>query len=458
MGMEEESDNALKILKLDEVKKEVFPPTVGRVGWVEDREGQDEKPVLAPLSFDGHIEVRYESPVDGYLVDPADIADMKRLGLPITEPKKTFFCKLCEVELNSEDTVKSHVAGVPHMKKKLAAMKEKVKDENANISVSDGIRLLKTKKGKQTSYCDLCKLELNSEDTMKMHAAGAPHMKRMLAVMKDGNAMDFINPIKAIPNPLPTRKKQPIRIQQKILESVHKIVGLSYVKECIPCSDSEMEPWYECHLCGKQGQANCMFQHLIGREHRQNFVNILTNNDPDKIELSQAELLKYAAAHDENVEAEVHSRIETTHSDILYPWPPGKAPWLEENGGSGIIPDGAKANFGKTKIPAKMEDEVAKKSDNNNVLVFPNPASIQPPNSAMEAAQMVALGRQLLATGMQSLGMRREDRNLVELLLTSIQWRVCSGASSGLSARESRKRKHDGAWGNGGSADGGGIQ
>ena len=455
MGMEEESDNALKVLKLDEVKKEVFPPTVGRVGWVEDREGQDEKPVLDHSSFDGHIKVLYKSSVDGYLVDPVDIAEMKRLGLPITEPKKSFFCKLCEVELNSEDTVKSHVAGTPHMKKQLAAVKEKVKDENANISLSDGIRLLKTMKGKQTYYCDLCKLELNSEDTMKTHAAGAPHMKRMVAVMKDGNAMDFIKPIA---NPLPTRKKQPIRIQQKILESVHKIVGLSYVKECIPCSDSEMEPWYECHLCGKQGQANCMFQHLIGREHRQNFVNILSNNDPDKIELSQAELLKYAAAHDENFEAEVLRRIETTHSDVLYPWPPGKAPWLEENGGSGIIPDGAKANFGKTKNPAKMEDEVTMKSDNNNVIVFPNPASIQPPTSAIEAAQMVDLGRQLLATGMQFLGMRREDRNLVELLLTSIQRRVCRGASSGISARESRKRRHDSVSGNGGSAEGGGIQ
>ena len=73
---------------------------------------------------------------------------------------------------------------------------------------------------------------------------------------------------------------------------------------------------------------------------------------------------------------------------------------------------------------------------------------------------MVDLGRQLLATGMQCLGMRREDRNLVELLLTSIQSRVFSGASSGISARESRKtkRRHDSVSGNGGSAEGGGIQ
>ena len=266
MGMEEESDNALKVLKLDEVKKEVFPPTVDRVGLVEDREGQDEKPVLDHSSFDGHIKVLYKSSVDGYLVDPVDIAEMKRLGLPITEPKKSFFCKLCEVELNSEDTVKSHVAGTPHMKKQLAAVKEKVKDENANISVSDGIRLLKTKKGKQTYYCDLCKLELNSEDTMKTHAAGAPHMKRMVAVMKDGNVMDFIKPIA---NPLPTRKKQPIRIQQKILESVHKIVGLSYVKECIPCSDSRWSLGTSAICAGSRGRptacSNTLLEESIAR-------------------------------------------------------------------------------------------------------------------------------------------------------------------------------------------------
>ena len=29
-----------------------------------------------------------------------------------------------------------------------------------------------------------------------------------------------------------------------------------------------------------------------------------------------------------------------------FPWPAGKAPWLKENGGTGIVPDGALEKFG----------------------------------------------------------------------------------------------------------------
>ena len=57
---------------------------------------------------------------------------MESMGLPTgfsfsqTQPerqrkgdKKTFYCEICLIELNSLDTMKSHVAGVKHMKKKL---------------------------------------------------------------------------------------------------------------------------------------------------------------------------------------------------------------------------------------------------------------------------------------------------------------------------------------------------
>ena len=33
--------------------------------------------------------------------------------------KKTYWCEVCFIELNSLDTMKSHVSGVKHMKKKL---------------------------------------------------------------------------------------------------------------------------------------------------------------------------------------------------------------------------------------------------------------------------------------------------------------------------------------------------
>ena len=107
-----------------------------------------------------------------------------------------------------------------------------------------------------------------------------------------------------------------------------------------------MEPHYECDLCDTQGQANCMFQHLVGAKHRQKVVDEFYNNDPDKISLTQAQLLQFAQENNEN-DDRISERIITRYSDDDYPWPAGMAPWLIERGGSGIIPDGARSNFGK---------------------------------------------------------------------------------------------------------------
>ena len=49
------------------------------------------------------------------------------------------------------------------------------------------------------------------------------------------------------------------------------MVGLKFVDEFIPDYDDEIEPYYECALCGNQGEANAMFNHLLGRNHRAKF-------------------------------------------------------------------------------------------------------------------------------------------------------------------------------------------
>ena len=41
---------------------------------------------------------------------------------------------------------------------------------------------LQQKNQKATYYCDLCKVELNSEDTMKAHMATSKHMKKILSI------------------------------------------------------------------------------------------------------------------------------------------------------------------------------------------------------------------------------------------------------------------------------------
>lgn len=145
------------------------------------------------------------------------------------------------------------------------------------------------------------------------HMKGVKHLKKQMAQSQITNEL----PIVPIKNPSPTRKKQPVRLQQKIMESIHKIVGLRFVKEFIACSDSEMEPHYgndsqilifriyfdfyvECHLCETQGMSNCIFQHLIGQNHRQNYVNHVTDNDPAQMCLSQVK-----SYHHHNAESSV---------------------------------------------------------------------------------------------------------------------------------------------------------
>ena len=63
-----------------------------------------------------------------------------------------------------------------------------------------------------------------------------------------------------------------------------------------------------------QGQSNSMLAHLIGQQHRQNYVDYFTNNDPAMLDLSQAALLRFAEEHNEN-HADIATLIKTRHSD-----------------------------------------------------------------------------------------------------------------------------------------------
>jgi hypothetical protein len=71
------------------------------------------------------------------------------------------------------------------------------------------------------------------------------------------------------PAPSRARPKVPVRLLDKIRETTEPVVGLRCVTETLAVSDPEQEPHYTCRLCGQQGQANCMLQHLWGRAHRQ---------------------------------------------------------------------------------------------------------------------------------------------------------------------------------------------
>ena len=88
---------------------------------------RDEKPFFGPKTLDGSIKVKYPSIIDGYSQDDKELSEMDKLGLPTgfsfqqggglpekqkKGDKKTFYCEICLIELNSLDTMKSHVSGV----------------------------------------------------------------------------------------------------------------------------------------------------------------------------------------------------------------------------------------------------------------------------------------------------------------------------------------------------------
>mgnify|MGYP003329782345 CR=1 FL=1 len=91
----------------------------------------------------------------------------------------------------------------------------------------------------------------------------------------------------------------PTFVNEKIKESADPVVGLKYIHEFIADSDPEMEPYYECELCGSQGHSNMIFGHIMGSRHRQNFaVKIYGKNKC--MNMHQAQLLDLARKYNEN--------------------------------------------------------------------------------------------------------------------------------------------------------------
>jgi len=95
-----------------------------------------------------------------------------------------------------------------------------------------------------------------------------------------------------------------------------------------------MEPHYECRLCHNQGEANGMFNHLLGRGHREKYFE--SRHDVDLTKITPSELQSRADKWREN--DKIDSSIDTIYSDEMYPWPSGKAPWSLEQGGTGNPP------------------------------------------------------------------------------------------------------------------------
>ena len=91
----------------------------------------DEKPMIGPSDTAGIVPLRFRSMIDGSDIDLKELRAMEALDLPTgfqfgsrkqvasqhsRKYKETFYCEVCNVELNGEETMKSHFKGGKHLK------------------------------------------------------------------------------------------------------------------------------------------------------------------------------------------------------------------------------------------------------------------------------------------------------------------------------------------------------
>ena len=124
-----------------------------------------------------------------------------------------------------------------------------------NVEMEAGARV-RIKGKKQFFHCDLCHVQLSSEETMTSHVTGTPHCKKLKVEEKahrdkiaaglipaDEPLQEFV---RQIPVPVSAKTKVPKRLQERIKDSEEPIIGLQFITEILPESDPQMEPHYEC--------------------------------------------------------------------------------------------------------------------------------------------------------------------------------------------------------------------
>ena len=90
---------------------------------------------------------------------------------------------------------------------------------------------------------------------------------------------------------------------------------------------------------------------------------------------TKTQLLRIANKYSEN-DKKLSGLIKTIQSDLEYPWPPSKAPWAVERGGSGVPPVGARGHAGGGGRDKRRD--VKEMSEVPRVCKLPAPSSVMP--------------------------------------------------------------------------------
>jgi len=207
---------------------------------------------------------------------------------------------------------------------------------------------------KETFLCTLCQVQLSSRHTMRSHALGTRHAKAVQEEEWDWLPGDAGSKcyIVQIPNPEELRKKVPLRLEAKLLTGNEPVVGLRAVVQFETITDKEVEPFYTCSLCGTNGEANHMVNHLVKNKHKQAFIEHLHPRNPRYVRLDterEEVFTRLVELYDERPFLR-RCRVGLClkyESDLMFPnWPHGRAPWSLERGGDGVAPANAHASVG----------------------------------------------------------------------------------------------------------------
>lgn len=184
-------------------------------------------------------------------------------------------------------------------------------------------------------FCETCHVQMTTEQAMEAHLSGTQHLKTALnkelfekGKVKSGGPIDYIkfedHERKYEP------KKKPKRLGEKLVDVKQAYAGLKYIQEIMSVTKADKDPHYICQLCNCVGDAEIMFNHLLGRDHQETFIKTLSTLDVNLVNLQE-----------ETEKVKDNGKLEllvTIYSDELMPWPEGMAPWSVEQGGIGVPP------------------------------------------------------------------------------------------------------------------------
>ncbi|CAG0891558.1 unnamed protein product [Cyprideis torosa] len=150
--------------------------------------------------------------------------------------------------------------------------------------VEDPEALLRAFVLRKTIYCEVCTIFINSEQMRESHVRGMKHMKKLKTFMEqrpfDSNLQPGYDGIvyKDAPNKTNRPWKRVPGVPGKLkamLEACARdpVVGIEFVTEILNMDNPQLEPRYQCSLCVSEAPYDGMYSHVTRIKHISAFLD-----------------------------------------------------------------------------------------------------------------------------------------------------------------------------------------